>query len=80
MSATPILSAGVSLFPGPAVHTTYKGKHYLVDCESCGGMHPYEFMGDCREEVNRYGSEQDYADRNGVSVNNLIVVPVEEAA
>ena len=67
------------LFVGQGITTVSKGKHCLADCGQCGGLHPYEFMGDCREDINRYGDANDYAQRNGVSVSEIEIVPTEDA-
>jgi hypothetical protein len=66
------------LFPGPVIKTVSKDKHYLADCDQCGSLHPYEFLGDCREDANRYGDEQDYAERNDASVFDIVVLPTHE--
>lgn len=67
-------------FVGNAVKTVCKGKHYLVDCTSCSGLHPFEFAGDCRDDQNSYGNEADYAKRNNVNVDLVVVMPDEVVA
>jgi hypothetical protein len=79
MSSSIIFPRGVFLFPGTAVKTIRKGKHYLADCGCCGGVHPYEFMGDCRDNANRYANDQDYADRNSVPVSDIVMIYLSEA-
>lgn len=34
---------------------TTKPRYY--DCEICGGIHPWEFNGDCRDDANRFTAE-----------------------
>ncbi len=36
----------------------------LYECMICGGLHPWDWSADCRDNANRYGSERDYAERN----------------
>ncbi len=74
-----IFSVGVFLFPGPAVQTVYGNKHYLAECGCCGGFHPFEFLGDCRDNANRYNDEQEYATRNGVPLENIEISPTDDA-
>ena len=52
-------------------------KIILYDCEICGSMHPWNWDGDCRDDENRYDGEEDYAERNGVSVNDVDVRSME---
>lgn len=40
--------------------------HKLYDCEICGALHPWAWDGDCRDDANRYGDEDDYRERNNL--------------
>lgn len=53
-------------------------KHYLYDCGICGGLHPWEWDGDCRDDANRYSDTLDYAERNGVSDYDVVEVSWED--
>ena len=37
----------------------------LYDCEICGGVHRWEWNGDCRQDSERFIDEQDYRERTG---------------
>lgn len=50
----------------------------LYDCEICGGIHPWEWDGDCREDDNRYADEADYAERNGIFEYDIEVRSMQE--
>ena len=40
-------------------------KPVLAECPVCGAFHPKGFMGDCRDDANRYNSTGDYKQRMG---------------
>lgn len=48
-------------------------QHVLYDCGICGCLHPWDFAGDCRQDNARYNGYDDYAQRNGVSEDDVIV-------
>lgn len=50
------------------------GRHILYDCEICGGLHPWSFTGDCREDANRYPDDETYARYHGLTSPDLIEV------
>jgi hypothetical protein len=37
----------------------------LYDCDICGGLHRWEWDGDCREDANRFSSVEDFMARTG---------------
>ena len=49
-------------------------KHRIFECEGCGQYHPLGWVGDCRDDAHRYADEQDYAEREGVPVEDVEVV------
>lgn len=52
--------------------------HHLFNCEICGGLHRWEFFGDCRTDAERYADEEDYAKRNGVALECVNVHTMTE--
>lgn len=52
--------------------------HKLYECEICGGLHPWEWGADCRDDANRYGDAEDYATRNDVPIRCVEVAPLED--
>ena len=50
--------------------------HKLYECGICGMLHPWDWSGDCREDENRYGDEQEYAERNGLSRAEYLAIEV----
>jgi hypothetical protein len=41
--------------------------HHLYECEICGGLHRWEFSGDCRDDANRFADEEDFARRISIA-------------
>jgi hypothetical protein len=41
--------------------------HTLYECGICDCYHPWSFDGDCRDDSNRYGSPEEYAEKMKVS-------------
>lgn len=39
----------------------------IVECGCCGGYHPVEFFGDCRDDENRFENEDEAMERLEVS-------------
>jgi hypothetical protein len=35
----------------------------IYECGICDHYHPWDFKGDCRDDSNRYGSPEEYAER-----------------
>jgi hypothetical protein len=52
--------------------------HILYDCEICGGLHPWEWDGDCRDDANRYGAPEDYATKHKVSILEIQVRSMDD--
>jgi hypothetical protein len=50
----------------------------LYDCGICGSLHPWSFEGDCRDDSQRFQSEEDYADKFEISVDRIVVRSWEE--
>ena len=46
----------------------------LVECGCCDCLHPIAFNGDCRDDANRYGTAEEYAQRNRVSIWDIEVM------
>ena len=46
----------------------------LYECGICGAFHPCGFRGDCRDDTNRYGGPEDYADRHRVKARQVEIV------
>ena len=42
-------------------------KHVLYECGICGSCHPWDWLGDCRDDANRYAGPEDYAEQYGVT-------------
>lgn len=53
-------------------------KHRLYECGCCDSLHPWNWNGDCREDAHRYADEQDYAERNRVSVWDVEVLSMSD--
>ena len=45
----------------------------LCECEICGSLHPWDFDGDCRDDSNRFDSEEQYAYMKNVNVRDIEV-------
>jgi hypothetical protein len=54
------------------------GVHVLYDCEICGGLHPWSWDNDCRDNLNRYPDEETYARCHDLTDPNLIEVRTME--
>lgn len=52
----------------------------LYECDICGGVHPWNWSGDCRDDANRYADAEDYAEHNGVSVYDIEVRSMDDRA
>lgn len=54
--------------------------HRLYECGCCECYHPWDWDGDCREDAQRYGSPEEYAEAIGVSAFEVEVLSAEERA
>jgi len=45
----------------------------IYECGICGGYHPWDWNGDCREDKNRYSCPEEYAERNNLNINDIEV-------
>lgn len=50
----------------------------IYECGICGGHHPWNWDGDCRDDKNNYADETDYAKRTGVPLDRVEVRTTEE--
>jgi hypothetical protein len=50
----------------------------IYECGICGCYHPWSWDGDCREDENRYGSAEDYAEERGLNPNDIEVFSWED--
>jgi hypothetical protein len=48
-------------------------EHVIYECGICDCLHPWDWDGDCREDANRFGAPEDYAERRGVDINDVEV-------
>lgn len=46
----------------------------LYECGICGCYHPWDWSGDCRDDANRYGAPEDYAEKHGIEDSSSIEV------
>ena len=53
-------------------------ENILYECGICGGLHPWSWDGDCREDVARYHSPEGYAQHNGVPIEGVQIRSWEE--
>ena len=53
-------------------------KHILYECGICNCYHPWSFDGDCRDDDNRYGAPEDYAEKHGIEPWDVDVRSMEE--
>ena len=52
--------------------------HVLYECNICSCLHPWNWNSDCRDDTNRYGDTQDYAEKYNVSQYDITVVEWED--
>lgn len=45
--------------------------YHLYDCEICGGVHEWEFNGECRDNSTRFLDIKDYARRRNVPEDHV---------
>jgi epoxyqueuosine reductase QueG len=50
----------------------------LYVCDICGAWHPWNWDGDCRDDANRYGDPQEYAEKLGISEFDLRLFTMQE--
>lgn len=50
----------------------------LYECSGCGCYHLWEWDGDCREDANRFGSPEEYAELLGIDSCAVEVRSMEE--
>lgn len=53
-------------------------KHIVYECGICSGIHPWDWNGDCREDANRFGGVDEYAERHGIAELDVEVRDWEE--
>lgn len=52
--------------------------HIIYECGICGGLHKWDWNGDCREDTNRYAAAEDYMEREHVTEWDLCIRSWEE--
>ena len=55
-----------------------KTKHVLYECDICTCYHPWDFGGDCREDANRYGAPEEYAEQHKVKPSDVDVRSMDD--
>lgn len=50
----------------------------IYECDICGGYHPWNWDGDCREDAHRWNSPEEYADAKGVMSVTVEVRTMDE--
>lgn len=59
-----------------AQHTPRRYRMY--ECGICDHYHPWSFRGDCRDDRNRFGDPQEYAQRVHTSIYHVDVYSMED--
>lgn len=52
--------------------------HVLYECGICDCLHPWNWNGDCREDAARFGDVSEYAEKHGISEQDVEVRLWEE--
>lgn len=52
----------------------------LYECDICGCLHRWEFRGDCREDSQRFADEEDFTQRTGETVADVLDMDARVAA
>lgn len=52
--------------------------HTLYECGICDSVHPWAFNSDCRDDTNRYADHKDYAERNNIPEDAVIIWPMDK--
>ena len=50
----------------------------LYECGICDCYHPWSWDGDCRDDANRFGSPEEYAQKMGVSIYKVEVRSMDD--
>jgi hypothetical protein len=45
----------------------------IYECGICDCYHPWSWDGDCRDDVNRFGSPEEYAETKGITASDVTV-------
>ncbi len=53
-------------------------KHILYECGICSCYHPWKWSGDCRDDANRYGSPEEYAEHYSLTSWDIEVRSMED--
>lgn len=53
-------------------------RYVIYECGICSCYHPWDFSGDCRDDSNRFGDPQEYAEKMGVSEFQVEVRMMDE--
>jgi len=50
----------------------------MYECGICECYHPWEFDGDCRDDANRFGDPEVYAEKLGINQDNIEVLSMQD--
>ena len=50
----------------------------VYECGICGGYHPWDWNGDCRDNANRFDSPESFAEKYGYSIHDIEVMSMDE--
>ena len=50
----------------------------IYECGICGAYHPWDWTGDCRDDVNRLASLEEYAESQGFRLDQIDVRSMDE--
>ena len=53
-------------------------KHIIYECGICDCYHPWEWNGDCRDDVNRYAGVDVYAKKHNISEFDIEVRSMDD--
>jgi len=57
---------------------TIDSKTILYECGICDCYHPWDFDGDCRDDSNRFGSPEEYAELEKIDPDSIEVRSMED--
>lgn len=50
----------------------------IYECGICGAYHPWDWDGDCREDVNRFGDPEEFAEKRGIAIDKVEVRSMDD--
>lgn len=63
---------------GACYYRPRKPKQALYECGICDCLHPWNFDGDCRDDSNRFGAPEEYAEKIGVAEDEIEIMLWEQ--